>query len=149
LFKEFLEDNVIEEFYLTFYGKIFMETLAKLKDDKWASTLGEKCIGKCLQSNNHLISKISLLSIIFENFNELSENHLAFIASILSYIGFVVPCTNVNPSIISSHISSYGRYCHLSKTSSLDILISNIWVRWISSFKKYIPTSFLNFQDGH
>ncbi|CAG8602395.1 35620_t:CDS:2, partial [Racocetra persica] len=35
LFRTFLKDNVFEDFYLTCYGKILMETFIKLKDDKW------------------------------------------------------------------------------------------------------------------
>ncbi|CAG8531777.1 9678_t:CDS:2 [Cetraspora pellucida] len=148
LFETFLEDNIREEFYLTCYGKILMETLIKLKDDKWIRYLGGSCIDKCMQDNNHLISKISLLSIIFENFNELSENHPAFIASTLSSIGFVVPSNIVTPNSNSPHLSSYGKYCHLSKTSFIDILTSNLWIHWIS-FQQSFQTNFEKFQESH
>ncbi|CAG8531108.1 22329_t:CDS:2 [Dentiscutata erythropus] len=109
-FQNFFEDNIVEEFYLTCYGKILLKIFTSLRDDKWIEFLGEKCIDKCLQNNNHLISKITLLSIIFENFKELSEKHPRFIANILSKIGFVVPSTIVIPNSNSSHLSSYGRY---------------------------------------
>ncbi|KAF0541197.1 transient receptor potential cation channel subfamily a member 1-like [Gigaspora margarita] len=132
LFKEFLEDNINEELYLTCYGKDLMKTLIKLKDDKRIRNLGKSCIDKCMQDKNYLISKISLLSIIFENFNELSENHPAFIASALSLIGLVIPFIIVIPNSTSPHLSKYGRYYHLSKTSYFDILTSILWVRWIS-----------------
>ncbi|CAG8439911.1 8601_t:CDS:2 [Cetraspora pellucida] len=127
LFKMFLEDNIKEKFYLTCYGKILMKTFIELNDDKWIRSLGQNCIEKCMKENNHLISKISLLSIIFENFKELSENHPAFIASALSAIGFFVASNIVIQNSTSSHLSSYGRYYHLSKTSFLDILTSNLW----------------------
>ncbi|CAG8550637.1 13853_t:CDS:2, partial [Dentiscutata heterogama] len=140
--------NIEDEFYLTCYGKDFMKTLIKLKDDKLIRSLGQSCLEKCVQNDNHLISKISLLNIIFENFNDLSDNHPAFIASMLTNIGFVVPSTTVNTNSTSSHLSSYGRYCQLSKTQYLDILISSLWIRWNSFFQKD-PKHFLNFQNTH
>ncbi|CAG8815097.1 17253_t:CDS:1, partial [Racocetra persica] len=70
-------------------------------------------------------------------------NHPAFIASILSAIGFVVPSNIVIQNSFSSHLSSYGRYCHLSKTSFFDILTSNIRNHWIS-----FQTSFEDFQES-
>ncbi|RIB25342.1 hypothetical protein C2G38_2067703 [Gigaspora rosea] len=118
LFEKFLEDNIDEEFYLSCYGKIIKRTFIELKDEKWIRRLGYSCINKCLQDDNHLISKISLLSVIFENFNELSENYPAFIASILSKIGFVVPSTGTtinSKSNSDSYIFVYGRYYHLLK----------------------------------
>ncbi|CAG8529156.1 3864_t:CDS:2 [Cetraspora pellucida] len=148
LLKTFLEDNIRDDFYLTCYGKILMKTFIELKDDKWIRCLGGSCIDKCMQDNNHLISKISLLSIIFENFNELSENHPAFIASTLSSIGFVVPSNIVTPNSNSPHLSSYGKYCHLSKTSFIDILTSNLWIHWIS-FQQSFQTYFKKFQESH
>ncbi|RIB11421.1 hypothetical protein C2G38_2250159 [Gigaspora rosea] len=132
LFKEFMENNINEEFYLTCYGKDLMKALIKLKDDKRIRLLGKSCMEKCVEEDNHLISKISLLSIIFENFKELSENHPAFIASTLSLIGFVVPTNVVNPKPTTSHLSSYGKYYHLHKLSFLDILISKLWNRLIN-----------------
>ncbi|CAG8652774.1 17908_t:CDS:2, partial [Racocetra persica] len=147
LFKIFLEDNIVDEFYLTCYGKILMEIFINLQDDKWIRYLGGSCMDKFVQDDNHLISKISLLTIIFENFNKLSEHHPAFIESALSLVGFVVPSYIIEHSI-ASHLSSYGRYYHLSKTSFLDILTSNLWIRWIS-FQKSFPTSFQNFQERH
>ncbi|CAG8639621.1 25318_t:CDS:2 [Dentiscutata erythropus] len=146
LFREFLKSNIDDEFYLTCYGEILMSTFIELKDDKWIRCLGQSCMERCLQ-NNHLISKISLLSIIFENFKELSENHPAFIASMLSLIGFVVPSPIVIPNSISSHLSSYGRYHHLSK-SFLDRLISNLRV-CLFSFQESFKDSFQKFQDNH
>ncbi|CAG8450856.1 13218_t:CDS:2 [Dentiscutata heterogama] len=125
-----------------------MKAFINLKDDYWIRSLGHKCLDKCMQNYNHLISKMSLLSIIFENFDELSENHPAFIASTLSTIGFVVPTTLVDPKSTASHLSSYGRYDHLSKTWYLDILICNIWVRW-TSFQKKFDVYFQNFQNKY
>ncbi|CAG8796860.1 15214_t:CDS:2, partial [Cetraspora pellucida] len=151
LFKFFLEDNIKEEFYLTCYGKILMKTFIELNDDKWIRSLGGNCIENCMpesNQNNHQISKISLLSIIFENFNELSDNHPAFIASTLSSIGFVVPSNVVTPNSSSSHLSSYGKYCHLSETSLFDRLISNFWIHWIS-FQKRFQNILQNFQESH
>ncbi|CAG8521399.1 25607_t:CDS:2, partial [Racocetra persica] len=148
LFKKFLEDNIVDEFYLTCYGKILMETFIELKDDQWIRSLGGSCIDKYIQEDNHLMSKISLLSIIFENFDELSDNHPAFIASTLAMIGFVVPSNEVITHSTSSHISGYGTYCHLSKTSFIDIFISNLWVLW-SSFQKRFQIWFKNFQEKH
>ncbi|CAG8720911.1 7391_t:CDS:1, partial [Dentiscutata heterogama] len=148
IFKEFINSNIEDEFYLTCYGKYFMKALIKFKDDKLIRSLGQRCVNKCVHDNNHLISKISLLSIVFENFKELSEIHPTFIASILSVIGFVVPSTTVNKNSTSSHLSSYGRYCQLSKTWYLDLLISSLWVRWNSFFQKD-QKHFLNFQNTH
>ncbi|KAF0511006.1 transient receptor potential cation channel subfamily a member 1-like [Gigaspora margarita] len=136
LFEVFLKDNITEEFYLTCYGKDLMEALIKQKDDKLIRFFGQSCIDKCILNNNHLISRISLLSIIFENFNELSNTHPSFIASTLSSIEFVVPGNIVNTDSTSSYISSYGKYCHLSKTSYLDILFPNIWNPFISFFQR-------------
>ncbi|CAG8576815.1 21449_t:CDS:2 [Cetraspora pellucida] len=140
LFETFLKDNILDEFYLNCYGKILMETFIKLKDDKWIRYLGGSCMDKFVQDNNHLIPKISLLSIIFENFNRLSENHPSFLKSVLSVVGFVVPSNIVITNSFSSHFSSYGKYHHLSKTSFLDILFSILWIRWVSfqaSFQKF------------
>ncbi|CAG8506128.1 2650_t:CDS:2 [Scutellospora calospora] len=140
LFREFLKDNIFDEFYLICYGKILMATFISLNDDKWIRTLGNNCIEKCMQENYHLIFKISLLSIIFDfdNFIELSENHPAFIFSTLSIISFVVPSIDINPKLIS-HLSSYGRYCHLSKTSFINRFTSNICShRLISSNKNLV-----------
>ncbi|CAG8770898.1 2363_t:CDS:1, partial [Cetraspora pellucida] len=148
LFKTFLEDNIREEFYLTCYGKILMKTFIELNDDKWIRFLGGSCIEKCLRDNNHLISKISLLSIIFENFDELSDSHPAFIASTLSSIGFVLPSDIITPNSSSSHLSSYGNYFHLSKTSLLDRLISNFRIYWIS-FQQSFQINFENFQKNN
>ncbi|CAG8663039.1 19967_t:CDS:2, partial [Dentiscutata erythropus] len=148
LFKEFLTSNIDEEFYLTCYGKILMKTLISLKDEKCIRCLGLSCMEKFVKDKNHLISKISLLSIIFESFEELSENHPAFIASVLSLIGFVVPSNTVIPDSISSHLSAYGGHYHLSTTSFLDILFSNFWNRWIS-FQETFQNSFQNFQENH
>ncbi|CAG8760262.1 17039_t:CDS:1, partial [Dentiscutata heterogama] len=148
LFEEFLKNSIEEEFYLTCYGKDLMETFIKLKEDKWIRSLGGNCMGKCIQNNNHLISKLSLLSIIFEKFKELSENHPAFISSTLSKIGFVVPSTIVNSKSTASHLSSHGRYYHLSKTSFFDILTSNLWVRW-NNFQESFQSSFQNYQEKH
>ncbi|KAF0383400.1 transient receptor potential cation channel subfamily a member 1-like [Gigaspora margarita] len=145
LFKEFLKNSVEEEFYLTCYGKHLMKTLIELKNDKWIRHLGQSCINKCIQDNTHLISKISLLSIVFENFDKLSENHPQFIASTLSKIGFVVPSTIVNPKSTSSHLSSYGRYYQLYNTSFLDILTSSLWNHWIN-FQKRFQFNFQKFQ---
>ncbi|CAG8607899.1 4323_t:CDS:2 [Cetraspora pellucida] len=142
LFKMFLEDNIKEKFYLTCYGNIIMKTFIELNDDKWIRLLGQNCIGRCIKENKHLIPKISLLSIIFENFKELSEDHPAFIASTLSAIGFVVASNIVIQNSTSSHLSSYGRYYHLSKTSFLDILISILWNIWVR-FQEGLPV----FQD--
>ncbi|RIB00606.1 hypothetical protein C2G38_1146124 [Gigaspora rosea] len=128
-----------------------MKTLIEQKDDKWIRILGHSCINKCLQENNHLISKISLLSIIFENFDELSEYHPAFIASALSLIGFIIPSTIVNPKSTSSHLSKYGRYYHLYNTTFIDILTSFLRDHWISfqkSFQNFLK-SFQNFQENH
>ncbi|CAG8576127.1 26856_t:CDS:2, partial [Racocetra persica] len=116
-------------------------------DDKWIRFLGQSCLEKIID-DNHLISKISLLSIIFENFKELSENQPTFIASTLSLIGFVVPSKNLIPTSNSSHLSTYGSYYHLSKTSILHIITSNLWIRWIS-FKKEFQIKFENFQEKH
>ncbi|CAG8604361.1 31223_t:CDS:2, partial [Racocetra persica] len=134
LFKTFLKD-IFDEFYLTCYGKILMKTFIKLKFDELVQVLGNYCMDMFIQDDNHLISKISLLSIIFENFNELSENHPAFISSALSQIEFVVPSNYIFPYSMSSHLSSYGRYFHLSKTSFLDILTSNLWIRFQENFQ--------------
>ncbi|RIB14682.1 hypothetical protein C2G38_2095209, partial [Gigaspora rosea] len=144
LFKDFLESNIENEFYLACYGKTLMETFISVKDDKWVRILGDKCVKQCMHkdNNNHLISKISLLSIIFENFNDLSENHPAVIASTLASIGFVVPSAFVIPNSMSSHLSCYGRYYNLS-TSFFDRLISNLWVRWINFKENY----FQKFQE--
>ncbi|KAF0541200.1 transient receptor potential cation channel subfamily a member 1-like [Gigaspora margarita] len=101
-------------------------------NDKRIRLLGKSCIDKFVKENNFLISKISLLSIIFENFNELSENHPAFMTSALSLIGFVVPSTIVIPNSISLHLSKYGRYYHLYSTSFIDVLNSILRDRWIS-----------------
>ncbi|CAG8577347.1 6375_t:CDS:2, partial [Scutellospora calospora] len=143
LFLEFLKDNINEEFYLTCYGNILMRTFSSLKDDKWIRTVGDSCINKCLHDNNHLIFKISLLSIIFENIVELSENQPAFIASIFSMVAFVVPSTIINQKSHSLHLSSFGRYYHLSRTSSLDILTSNFWnsnlyFQFQNGFRKFL-----------
>ncbi|CAG8576832.1 21450_t:CDS:2 [Cetraspora pellucida] len=148
LFKIFLEDNIKEKFYLNCYGKILMKRFIELNDDKWIRSLGQNCIEKCMKENNHLISKISLFSIIFENFKELSENHPAFIASALSAIGFVVCSKIVVTNSNSSHLSSHGKYCHLSKTSFIDVLTSNLWIHWIS-FQKRFRISFETFQKNH
>ncbi|KAF0452877.1 transient receptor potential cation channel subfamily a member 1-like [Gigaspora margarita] len=147
LFEEFLISNIEDEFYLTCYGKDLMEILIILKDDKWIRYLGHSCFEKCLQENtrNHLISKISILSIIFDNFNELSENHPAFIANMLSFIGFVIPSTIVNTKSTSSHISKYGRYYQLYNTSYIDILSSILWDRFQESFR----IKFQNFLNSH
>ncbi|RIB06366.1 hypothetical protein C2G38_2253262 [Gigaspora rosea] len=147
LFNEFLDDNIKEDFYLICYGKFIMETLILLKDEKMIRCLGVSCMDKFVQEKNHVISKISLLGIIFEKFKELSENHPAFIASILSLIGFVVTSNNVKNSF-SSHISAYGGYYHLSITSFQDILFSNFWNRWIS-FQEAFQNWFQNFQKNH
>ncbi|CAG8544579.1 1976_t:CDS:2 [Cetraspora pellucida] len=135
LFKIFLEDNIKEEFYLTCYGNILMKTFIKFNDDKWIRFLGDSCMNKFVQDNNHFISKISLLCIIFENFKELSENYPTFIASTLSMIGFVVTSNIVIPNSTSSHLSSYGIYYQLSKTSILDTLISRFWNYWIGFYE--------------
>ncbi|KAF0524635.1 hypothetical protein F8M41_015089 [Gigaspora margarita] len=155
LFKELLQSNINEEFYINCYGKDLMETLGNLKDDKLVRDLGQSCFNNCMRvkddklvrelglscinnfmrENYYFISKISLLSIIFENFNELSKNHYAFIASILSIIAFVIPSTIVNLNSTSPHLSHYGKYYHLSKVSYCDILISKLWVHCISFFK--------------
>ncbi|KAF0519589.1 transient receptor potential cation channel subfamily V member 4-like [Gigaspora margarita] len=136
LFNMFLRINIRDEFYLTCYGRDLMKTLIEQKDDKWIRYLGQYCINKCLQrdTRNYMISKISLLSIIFESFNGLSENHPAFMTSVLSLIEFVIPSTIVNPKSTSSHLSKYGRYYHLYNTSFIDILTSIFWDRWISSW---------------
>ncbi|RIB30736.1 hypothetical protein C2G38_2151864 [Gigaspora rosea] len=39
LFKEFLERNIENEFYLTLYGRTLMETLISVKDEKWVRNL--------------------------------------------------------------------------------------------------------------
>ncbi|RIB19685.1 hypothetical protein C2G38_1247400 [Gigaspora rosea] len=65
LFEEFLKNSVEEEFYLTCYGKDLMKTLIKQKDDKWIEFLGQRCIDKFIQDNNHLIYKISLICSSF------------------------------------------------------------------------------------
>ncbi|CAG8559130.1 5753_t:CDS:2, partial [Dentiscutata heterogama] len=145
---EFLKENISNEFYLTCYGNNLMKALIELKEDKWIRILGGECVDKCVQENNHLISKISLLSIIFDNFNELSENHPAFISSTLSKIGFVVPSTKVNSKSTSSHLSSYGKYYHLYNTSFLDILTSILWDHWIN-FQKSFQINFQKFQESH
>ncbi|CAG8692103.1 6941_t:CDS:2 [Dentiscutata erythropus] len=100
-----------------------MEALLSSNDGKWIRYLGQRCLDKCVQNDNHMISKISLLDIIFEYFDDLSYYHPTFMANILFRIRFVVPSTILN--LDSPHLSSYGRYYHLSKTSSLDILISS------------------------
>ncbi|KAF0507607.1 transient receptor potential cation channel subfamily a member 1-like [Gigaspora margarita] len=141
IFEEFLKDNILEELYLIFYGKILMKMFIRLRDHKLIQLLGMSCINKCVSDSNHLISKISLLSVIFENFNDLSENHPTFIASILSLIGFVIPLPFEIPDSISSHLSTYGSFHQLSKTSYLDILTSILWNHWIS-FQE-------NFRIGH
>ncbi|RIB28349.1 hypothetical protein C2G38_2137371 [Gigaspora rosea] len=144
LFNEFLKRNIEDEFYLTSYGKDLMETFIMLNEEGWIRNLGHICVIKCLQSDTE-ISKISLLSIIFENFNELSKNHPQFIAAFLSLIGFIVPYAIVIPKSTSSHLSKYGRYYYLYNTSSIDILTSILWDYWISiqnSFQK----SFQNFK---
>ncbi|RIB06368.1 hypothetical protein C2G38_2148081 [Gigaspora rosea] len=146
LFDEFLEDNIKEEFYLTCYGKDLMKTLIKQKDDKWIRFLRNSCMNKFVQETNPLLSKISLLRIIFDRFNELSEIHPTFIASTLSLIEFVVPSNIVNLDSTSLHLSSYGRYCHLSETSYLDIFIPNLWNPFISFFQKW--QKYFN-QDSH
>ncbi|KAF0524633.1 transient receptor potential cation channel subfamily a member 1-like [Gigaspora margarita] len=127
--------------YKTIYKNLdikfdLMETFISLNDDKWVRSLGDRCINKCMQENYYFISKISLLSIIIENFNELSKNHHAFLASILSRIAFVIPSTIVNLNSTSPHLSHYGKYYHLSKVSYREILISNLWVHCISFFVK-------------
>ncbi|CAG8544537.1 35401_t:CDS:2, partial [Racocetra persica] len=108
LFEIFLKDNIFEDFYFTCYGKSLMRMLVRFRSDKWIRSLGKRCIDKCLQNNNHLVSKITLLSIIFDeyNFPRLSENHPEFLANILSKIGFVAPSTKVNPESASSHLSN-------------------------------------------
>ncbi|KAF0511024.1 nucleopolyhedrovirus p10 family protein [Gigaspora margarita] len=142
LFKEFLEDTIVEEFNLVCYGKILMKTFIKLKEDKWILSLYSSCRDKCVQDNNHLISKISLMSIIFENFEELSENNPVIIANVLSFLEFVIPSI-INPNSMSLHRSSYGRYCHLSKSTFLDVLISEFLVR----FQRFQIRFHLNFRD--
>ncbi|KAF0502925.1 transient receptor potential cation channel subfamily a member 1-like [Gigaspora margarita] len=146
LFKEFLERNIENEFYLACYGKTLMETFISVKDNKWVRMLGGKCVDQFMdnKNNNHLISKISLLSIIFENFCDLSENHPALITSTLASIGFVVPSAFVIPNSMSSHLSCYGRYYNLSK-SFFDRLISNLRVHWINFKENY----FQKFQERY
>ncbi|CAG8540838.1 320_t:CDS:2, partial [Scutellospora calospora] len=144
----FFKDNINEEFYLNCYGEILMKTFISLKNDKWIRSLGKNCIEKCIPDNHFLIFKIPLLSIIFDNFNELSENHPAFIASVLSMIAFIVPSTIINPESTSSHLSSYGRYCHLTKTSYLDMITSSLLNRLIR-FQKNFQKNFQEFQKSH
>ncbi|CAG8452319.1 1779_t:CDS:2 [Scutellospora calospora] len=155
LFLEFLEDNIKEEFYLTCYGKILMKIFISLNDDKWIIDLGNRLIDMCLYENNHLIFKLSLLSIIFENIYELSEKQPAFIASILSKIAFVVPSTNKNRLKSIPHLSSFGRYNQLSVITSLDILISKYWIgfqywfywflNWFKNWTQWFQNLFQNY----
>ncbi|RIB28867.1 hypothetical protein C2G38_2156839 [Gigaspora rosea] len=86
LFYKFLGDNIDDEFYLTCYGNDLMKTLIKLNDDFWIHDLGRCCLNAILKNLNFMISKISLLKIIFENFTELSKDHPAYIASLLTQI---------------------------------------------------------------
>ncbi|CAG8624551.1 10786_t:CDS:1, partial [Scutellospora calospora] len=146
LFEQFLEENIFEEFYLTCYGKNLMETFILLKENKWIRSLGDSCIEKCMwdRNNNHLIFKIPLLSIIFEKFIELSENDPEFIASVLAIIAFIVPNNEISSDSISSHLSSYGKHCHLSKTSYFDTFSSNL-LDLLNSFQN----RFQNFQKNY
>ncbi|KAF0524645.1 hypothetical protein F8M41_015097 [Gigaspora margarita] len=137
LFKAFLQSNIDYEFYLTCYGKDLMKAFIDQKDDKWILNLVYGCIMMCVQNKNYLISKISLLSIIFENFYELLENHSAFILTVLSLTTFIAPSTIVNTKSTSPHLSSHGKYCHLSKMSYFDVLTSNLWIHYIGFFQKY------------
>ncbi|RIB28340.1 hypothetical protein C2G38_2158101 [Gigaspora rosea] len=75
-FKTFTENLTLGRILLasTCYGKDHMKALIKQKDDKWIRFL-DVCIIRCIENDNYLISKISLLNIIFEKFNELSKNH--------------------------------------------------------------------------
>ncbi|RIB28361.1 hypothetical protein C2G38_1513929 [Gigaspora rosea] len=147
-FEEFIKNKIDEEYYLALYGRFFMKVFISLKNDKLIRYLCQSCMDKCVQDDNHLISKISLLSIIFENFNEISVIHPASIANTLSKIAFVVPTTVTSPKSTSLHLSSYGKYCYLSKTSCLDILTSIFWNRWIS-FQKWFQNRFPKFQDRY
>ncbi|CAG8480194.1 3812_t:CDS:2 [Dentiscutata heterogama] len=122
-----------------------METFILLNDDSLIRVLADKCIKGCVKDNTHAIFKISLLSIIFDfdSFSKLLENHPAFIASFLTKIAFVLPSPSVNRKS-TSHLSSHGVYSHLSKTSFIDILASNISKNWINFKEKHkITFSFI------
>ncbi|CAG8749274.1 13385_t:CDS:2, partial [Cetraspora pellucida] len=93
-------NNIDDEFYLTCYGKDLMKTLIKLNNDFWIRDL------------------------------ELSEDHPTYIASLLTQIAFVLASDIPDLKSTSSHLFSYGTYCHLSRTSLLDICISNISMHW-------------------
>ncbi|RIB30784.1 hypothetical protein C2G38_2136209 [Gigaspora rosea] len=124
LFKEFLKRNIDEEFYLVCYGRTLMETFISVKDDKWVRTLGGICVDKCMHQdkNNHLISKISLLSIIFENFNDLSENHPAFIASTLAFFGIYLAMIMNTIDRVISFLIIFGCFT-LAFAHSLHLLL--------------------------
>ncbi|RIB28864.1 hypothetical protein C2G38_2137125 [Gigaspora rosea] len=141
LFHKFLEDNIDDEFYLACYGNDLMKTFIKLNDDYWVRDCGRGCLmptATTAKNKNFIISKISLL---FENFTELSEDHPTYIASLLTNIAFVLPKDTPDLQSTTSHLSSYGRYCHLSRTSFFDIYTSNI--SW-SKFAKYFVNLFKN-----
>ncbi|KAF0363846.1 transient receptor potential cation channel subfamily a member 1-like [Gigaspora margarita] len=141
LFLKFLGDNIDDEFYLTCYGNDLMKTFIKLNDDFWVRDCGRGCLKPILKNKNLLISKISLLKIIFEKFTELSEEHPTYITSLLTNIAFVLPTDTPNLQSTTKHLSSYGTYCHLSRTSFLDIYKPNI--SW-NNFKKYFVNLFKN-----
>ncbi|CAG8472256.1 7512_t:CDS:2, partial [Cetraspora pellucida] len=143
LFYTFLTDNIDDEFYLTCYGKDLMKVLIKLNNDFWIRDLGKRCLLGSTKNQQIMIFRISLLSIIFENFSELSENHPTYIASLLTQIAFVLASDIPDLKSTSSHLSSYGTYCHLSRTSLLDICISNISMHW-NSFEKLFINPFNN-----
>ncbi|CAG8774801.1 14045_t:CDS:2, partial [Racocetra persica] len=135
-------ETIYNNLYIKFGEKEKDEKELFKEDEKWIQFLCSSCVDKCLL-DNHLIFKIPLLNIIFENFKELSENHPALVANVLSLIGYVVSSNIVIPN---SHLSSYGRYYQLSKTSFFDVLTFNLWISWIS-FQESFRTSFKNFNS--
>ncbi|CAG8481458.1 14650_t:CDS:2 [Cetraspora pellucida] len=146
LFREFLKDSVYENFYFTCYGKELMEKFILLNDDALIRILGDKCIKECVKDNTHATFRISLLSIIFDfnYFSKLLESHPAFITSILTKIAFVLPSLLLDQRPTSSHLFSYGVHYHLSRTSFIDILTSDIFKVWTNFKENHKPTFFFH-----
>ncbi|KAF0524636.1 transient receptor potential cation channel subfamily a member 1-like [Gigaspora margarita] len=150
LFKEFLQSNIDEEFYLTCYGKVLMKTLIELKDDKWIRSLNVKYYFLIWAGYAILLGSFIIVSAFSDSISWFYQQILLYIVIILGFWHLFVEFRQVLVYSPKNYLSTAWNYLDLAATISTTAT-SIYWLKngsaptWAITFSSlFLEMNFIN-----
>ncbi|CAG8685228.1 18440_t:CDS:2, partial [Acaulospora morrowiae] len=127
--QEWIDCYKHDKMFLAYYGTSWIKKLVESKVDIIISELFGECI--YLSIENGCIKNTKFLDIIITSFPELSQNYTAYVSEFLAHIAFALPFHNRDLGIVdyystSSHLAHCGTYIQISKTTTIDLIVSRL-----------------------